>query len=156
MAQTKREQINIVGKGIAVSKTEVNTVPDLLLQRHRLLVVRGIATRLSFRLFFMLVAAGLTFMPRFSITHLVTSAIVALLCSYIWRSERKFTAGRLRGVESILAQRSGDDWQDTYIIFRNQRSDDAGRYSSSYEPFIWPVLVVLLATWRFISMKLGL
>ncbi|MEP7342710.1 MAG: hypothetical protein ABI977_33585 [Acidobacteriota bacterium] len=156
MAQTKREQINIVSKGAAAFKTEVNTVPDLLLHKHRLFMVRSVANRISFRLFFMLIAGGLIFLTHFTIIHLVASVAVALLSAYIWHSERKAMAGRLRGVERILAQRSGEDWEDTYIIYQNHRSDLAGKYNPQYEPFLWAALIVLLSAWRVISVKLGL
>lgn len=156
MAQAKREQINIVGKEAAPMKTEVNTVPDLLLQKHRLFVVRSIANKISFRLFFMLIAAGLIFIKQLSLAHLIASALVVVFSAYLCAVERKAMIGRVRGVERILAQRSGEDWEDTYIVYHNLRLDVAGKYDPHYEPFIWAALVTLLAAWRIIALKLGL
>lgn len=163
MAQRKRDQdqLKVVGQDVSVSlkpgrSGEKNTVPDLLLHYHRTHLLRRVANRISSRALFLTITLCLIMVNRVSLISLIGSVGAASLLAFIWYSERGILEIRQRALEKILAERSGEEWEDTYIQFKYHTSKPIGRYKTSTEPFIWAVLIFVLGMLRFyFERKLG-
>lgn len=155
MAQSKREQINMVGAEI--KRVARNTVPDLLLQQHRESLVGARLVRTSSRALFLLMASVLVLVNSFSAIHLIATVSIASLLACLWYSEKRRWTSLLLKFEEVLARRSGDEWEDIYIESRFHRSEQERSHRLlTHEPLIWAILLSILAALRFyLERKLG-
>ncbi|MGH9834642.1 MAG: hypothetical protein ACREBD_18585 [Blastocatellia bacterium] len=158
MAQSKREQINIVGKEASISRDEKNSVPDVLLQQHRITLIRNLVNRTINHLLFLLNVGFLVLVNRLSSIHLIASISFTILVAYLWYLERKLSGIQLRALEAMLAERSGEEWEDIFIQSRYQTTKHTRLLKPlRAEPAIWAILVCLLGLLRlFFEKKLGL
>lgn len=148
MAQSKREQINLVGQ--APAQDEQNTVPDLLLQQHRWNLTRTLVSRLADRALFILNVGGLALVGRLSLIHLLAAISTALLLAYRWYYETGLLSLRLKALEETLAKRSGEVWEDIYIQTAYRISSHRTKFGAYVpEPVVWAALVIALGLLRF-------
>jgi len=158
MAQSKREQINVVGEPSKINRAEQNTVPDLLLQQHRWYLTRNLVNRLANRILLILCVGSMALVNHLSLTHLIASISVALMLTYHWHYERGLLKINLKSLEEILAKRSGEEWEDIYIQTKYLTSGHRNKFRAFVpEPLVWAVFVTLLGLLRFFfERKLGL
>jgi cell division protein FtsL len=158
MAQSKREQINVVGKEVTITRAEKNTVPELLLQQHRIALIRNLANRISCHALFLLNVGCLILVNRLTLLHLIASISIALLVAYLWYLERQLARMQLKALEITLAERSGEEWEDIFIQSRYHTTKHTGLIMSlRFEPIIWAMFITLLGLLRFFfEGKLGI
>ncbi len=148
MAQSKREQMDLIGS--KAIRTEKNTVPDLLLQQHRVELIRAVAIRVSNRLLLLAVASYLVLPDHLSLFKLAVSFSIAVLIAYLWFKEMRILKLRLTTIEKTLTERSGEDWEDVYIKSRYRDSEHKTLSRPLFfEPIIWSLLILILGVLRF-------
>lgn len=153
MAQSKLD-VDFVGERTKAKAAEKNTVPDLLLQQHHILLVRSLVNRILIRTMFLLEIGLLILVTSVSLSHLLASISVACLIAGVGYSERQFVVSRLRSLEEMLAKRSGDEWEDVYI---QSRFYTLQHKPLALEPFLWAAIAIFLGIFRLIfEKKLGL
>jgi len=120
-------------------------VEAFILQQHRGLVIRFVATRIVNRVVCLALACFIIFASGLSTLQMVALILAASFVAYVWYYEQISLARQMRNIEESLAERTGGDWEDIYIRSRHVTSDySAGLRFFNFEPMLWLLIILLL------------
>lgn len=138
---------NIVTEaGMNKDTRKTNTLAEqLLLQQHRSLLVRIVASQAIHRAINTVIVA-LTFISMMSNAMLPYASVafvyVASLVAYLWYSEQRLLATRLGAIERALAKKDKREFEDIYINYRFESSSSAARFPVlRFEPLLWLAVI---------------
>lgn len=121
-------------------------VQELLLQKHRMFLVRLVAVRVSFRWISTLNIGVIVLANTFSIFRFTATMGLGCLLTALWYSEQRSLYRNIRRLEERLAERSGSEWEDLYIRTRYEPSTFRALEA---EPTLWLALSLFLIVVRF-------
>lgn len=133
----------------ATNPVHETAVEAFFLQKYRMFLFRIAATRVFYRLIYLAGIVFLVVIDRLPRIQGVITCIITLLLGLFWVSEQISLNIQVREIEERLAERSGGEWEDTYIKSRYSKSEYHPISVLIYnESLIWTLVAVGLAMLR--------